>query len=188
MRDLYSIRLDIHQTLERLYSLKTKASQQKLRDGKLAKLRNEGREMMESLFKTGDVIVLDHMVNCTTAFGGGGWGCKGTVTILGVYGGELHVDSQGTVMVIEILEDWRRWGSDSFWAFETALRARSQDIGFYSRKHAIKCISKHLRGALSCRNAISCVDNGKRLRDSVSFKQRIQAMIGELRNLKALQV
>jgi hypothetical protein len=186
MRSLYAIRQDLHAALERFHSLKTKAAKLKLRDGKLAALRTEARDVMESVFKPGDVITLDYSVNCTTPTGGG-WGCKGTVTILDVYGGELHVDCQGTVMIIEIMEDWKRWGQDSFWAFETAFRERGQDVGFEAREHAIGVITRSLRSTLRCRNAKSVVD-GKPLRASVHFQQRLQAMIGELRNLKLQQL
>lgn len=185
MRPLYAIRQDLHKTLERLYSLKTKQAQRKLRDGKLTDLRREASEAMDALFKAGDIIKLDHGVNCTSP-AGGGWGVRGTVEVIDVYNTSLAVASGNTVLYIELLEDWKRWGSDSFWAFETALRERGQDIGYAAREHAIGVIKRHLRGALSCRNSLSVVDH-KPLRQSKGYQQRLQAMIGELRNLKAQQ-
>lgn len=186
MRSLYSIRTDIHAALERLYSLKTKKAKDKV-VVQLKALRNEGYEAMHAVFKEGDVIALDHLVNCTNVFGGGGWGINGTIKIVGIGSTSLDVECSGEVFEVELLEDWKRWGSDSFWAFETALRERGQDIGFQARDHAIASISRHLKGALSCRNARSVVNRDERLRDSKHFRQRIQAMIGELRNLKNQQ-
>jgi hypothetical protein len=186
MRQLIEIRYDIHTALERLYSLKTKAAKAK-QVLKLKALRNEGFEAMQSVFNEGEEITLDRPVNCTNAFGGGGWGCRGTVKIQQVSSTSLVVACGNESLEIELLEDWKCWGSDSFWAFETVLKERGQDIGFAAREHAIKYITRSLRGALSCRNSRSSVNHNERLRDSKHFQQRLHNMIEALRDLKLQQ-
>lgn len=186
MRPLIDIRLDLHAALERLCSLKTKAAKAK-QVYKLQTLRCEAFESMNEVFHDGDLITLDHQVNCSNTFSGGGWGIKGAVKVMHVGSTSLQVACGDEVFDIEVLEDWKRWGSDSFWAFESFLKSRGQDIGFAAREHTIKSISRHLKGALSCRHSLDVV-NHKPLRQSKHYMQRIQAMLGELRNLKAQQI
>lgn len=179
MRSLINIRQDIHLALEKLHSLKTKQACIKLRDGKLSDLRREASDAVHTLFNSGDTITLNHSVNCTTP-SGGGWGCEGTVRVIDAIGTMLVVDCGGTVMYIEIVEDWKCWGQNSFYAFESALLERGQDISRACLEFELSTARKHLKGALSARNSKSVVD-GKRLIESPHFQERILSMINNIR-------
>ena len=85
------------------------------------------------------------------------------------------------MILFELLEDWKRWGDNSFWAFETALLERGQDISTEARAYEFSLIKKHLRGTLSVRNKMSY--DGIKFRDGIHYQDRLIGMFNQYRAL-----
>lgn len=189
MRTLFEIRAEYHETLEKLYKLKTKAAKTKKREH-LKKLFKEAAPVMKSVFKPGTKIVLDHEVLCSFVNGGGTSIC-GEVEVIDVYSDYFIVASGQWLFKINIIDDWKCWGKNSFFAFSSHPKAHGQLTEVQDLEHRLATCYKLMRRPLKIRNIKTGAS--ERFRDNQGFMDRLLQAIhtaklykAELKELKGI--
>ena len=160
-------------------SLKTKSAKEKRFD-QIRALSLKFGERLDQLFKEGETIHLDRELLCTQTFGGGGWGIKGEVKVLGVHLDSLVLASGDECFTVDLLSEG--WSGSSLLGLTNVLLAKGEDQRKEDLESRVKSLERSLPSGIKLRNEIGKQRDGVR---SQQHRDRVKREIKILRERRA---
>lgn len=179
MKTLMQFKLESDRLRAEAGTFKTKSAQLKRYD-KARAIEREAGDLMNTLFKIGQVLTIERSTNCTTP-SGGGWnlGKGAQVEVMTVYNDQLVVSCDNTVFYLYLLgPNSHGWCSNNIFTFTEYLASQGQgDIQRAEAQHSLDASLKSFHSAYRCRHADG-------LKKSGSFRARLKQQLQWARDAK----